>query len=132
MFLFYLGTILGWISPAIAQLSSRDTPLVTGPLTYEKTYIAFTDDYLATWLFKIHVLFFRSEQISWVAAITSLGAMCGSLTFGFMAACLGCKLAMIFLALPSSVFWILIYFGNAYYHILLARYFNYFQCTIDS
>lgn len=31
---------------------------------------------------------------------------------------------MIFLALPSTVFWILIYFGNAYHHLLLARFFT--------
>lgn len=100
------GTILGWISPAITKLSSPDTPLETGPLT--------------------------SLEISWIAAITSIGAMCGSLTFGFIAAWLGCKRTMMFLALPTSIFWVLIYFGNTYYHILMARYLDHFLHSMQS
>lgn len=90
------GTTLGWFGFASAKLASSDTPLVTGPLT--------------------------PHEVSWIAAINSIGAMCGSLTFGFIASGMGSKRAMIFLALPISVFWVLIYFGNAYHHILLARY----------
>lgn len=93
------GTILGWPSTAISRLESLDTPLVSGPLT--------------------------KEQISWIGSILSIGAMCGSLTFGSIAACLGVKRTMIFLAFPSIVSWLLIYFGNEYYHILLARYYDF-------
>lgn len=90
------GTILGWPSPAIPKLESPNTPLVSGPLT--------------------------NEQISWIGSITAIGAMCGSLTFGYISARLGVKRSIMFLALPSTVFWFLIYFGKTYHLILLARY----------
>lgn len=92
------GCIIGWFSPALPKLLSTDTPLVTGPL--------------------------NSQEVSWIGSITNLGAMCGTFTFGFFTAFLGCKRAMLFLALPSVVFWILIYFGDAYLDILLARFFT--------
>lgn len=91
------GAIIGWFSPALPKLLSESTPLVSsGPLT--------------------------STEVSWIGSITSIGAMCGSFTFGFFTTFLGCKRAMIFLAVPSTVFWILVYFGDTYHHILLARF----------
>lgn len=92
------GCIIGWFSPALPKLLSSDTPLLTGPL--------------------------NSEQVSWIGSITSIGAICGSLTFGSLTTYFGCKRTMICLALPSTLFWIIIYFGNAYYQILLARFFT--------
>lgn len=91
------GVIIGWFSPALPKLLSQNSPLIDGPL--------------------------NSTDISWIASITNIGALCGTFTFGFFTTFLGCKRAMLFLALPSTVFWILIYFGNAYHHILLARFF---------
>lgn len=91
------GAIIGWFSPALPKLLSENTPLVTGPL--------------------------NQFQVSWLGSITNIGAMCGTFTFGFITACLGCKRAMLFLALPSIIFWILIFFGNTYNDILLARFF---------
>lgn len=90
--------IIGWFSPALPKLLSDDTPLETGPLS--------------------------SVQVSWVGSITNIGALCGSLTFGFFTTVLGCKRAMVFLAIPSILYWILIHFGTAYYHLLLARFFT--------
>ncbi|XP_031631805.1 facilitated trehalose transporter Tret1-like isoform X2 [Contarinia nasturtii] len=90
------GSVLGWNSPAMPQLSSENTPLSSGRLT--------------------------NEQISWIGSISNIGALCGAFSFGYITSFLGCKRAMIFLAIPSIIFWTLIFFGRTYYHILLARF----------
>lgn len=93
------GCVVGWFSPALPSFLSTETPLITsGPLT--------------------------DTEVSWIGSITSVGAMCGSLTFGFFTTLFGCKRTMIFLALPTTIFWILVYFGDSYYYILIARYFT--------
>lgn len=65
---------------------------------------------------------FFSGQLSWIGSITNIGAMFGTVLFGYVTMFLGCKRAMLFLALPSIMFWIIIYFGDTYYHILFARF----------
>lgn len=89
------GCIVSWVSPALGKLTSEDTPLLTGPLTV--------------------------EQMSWIGSIHCLGALLGSISLGYVVSIVGCKRAMLFLTIPSVAFWILVYFGNVYYHILIAR-----------
>lgn len=91
------GSMNGWLSPALPQLLSEDTPLETGPLT--------------------------SEQLSWVGSINALSGIFGTFVFGIVTAYLGCKRAMILLSIPCFTFWTLIYVGNTYYHVLIARFF---------
>lgn len=90
------GSIIGWTSPALPVLLSTNTPLVTGPLT--------------------------NEQLSWVGSINCFGSLLGTVSFGFFTSFMGCKRTMLFLALPSIAFWLLIYFGRSYVHILSARF----------
>lgn len=93
------GTLLGWMSPAIGVLTNPDkTPLTTGPLT--------------------------NSQVSWCGSINSIGAMSGTFTTGILITYFGCKRSMIFLTIPSMLFWILIYLGDTYYHVLIARIFT--------
>lgn len=92
------GCMNGWISPATPYLLSDESPLKTGPLT--------------------------NEQLSWIGSMAALGGVIGTFTFGFIIVYFGCKRAMLFLTIPSITFWILIYFGDTYYHILIARFFN--------
>lgn len=89
--------VMGWVSPTILILLSDDTPLTSGPL--------------------------NSDELSWISSITNIGAFCGILTFGILNSSLGCKRTMLFLGFPSASFWILIYFGKTYYHVLVARFF---------
>lgn len=91
------GNLLGWMSPSIPVLLSDETPLKSGPLT--------------------------SEQLSWIGSINSIGAISGTFTTGILITFMGCKRAMLFLSLPSILFWVLIFIGNTYYHILIARIF---------
>lgn len=90
------GCILGWFSPALPYLISENSPLTSGPLT--------------------------SVEVSWIGAMINVGAMCGGCMFGFITALLGCKRAMLALALPSIIFWILIFYGDTYYYILFGRF----------
>lgn len=75
---------------------SDETPLKTGPLT--------------------------NEQLSWIGSINSLGAVISSLTFGMITLILGAKRTILFLAAPSIAFYMLVFFGDTYYHLLIARF----------
>lgn len=88
--------MFGWPASATATLTSKDSPLENGPLT--------------------------NEQISWVGSMNSVGSVVGTLLFGFLTAKLGCKRATHLLAPPAILNWVLIFFGNTYYHILIARF----------
>lgn len=92
------GSNIGWFSPALPILLSEDTPLITGPLT--------------------------NEELSWIAAMNSFGSICGTFIIGLLSILCGSKRGMTFLAYPSIAFWLLIYYGNTFYHILMARFCN--------
>lgn len=96
LIMFGLGNIIGWCAPALSILISENTPLITGPLTI--------------------------EQMSWIGSFNAIGSLIGSLVFGYIISLIGCKQTTLSLAIPSITFWLLIYFGNTYYHILMARF----------
>lgn len=77
-------------------LASNATPLSTGPLTI--------------------------DEVSWVGSVNCIGAIIGALAFGYLTTLLGSKRCVFVLAAPVVAFWLFIYFGNAYIHILIARY----------
>lgn len=86
----------GWLSPSLPILLSENTPLKTGPLT--------------------------NEQLSWIGSISVLAGIFGTFIFGFIITFIGCKRAMLLLSIPCLAFWILVYAGDTYYHILIARF----------
>ncbi|XP_055304278.1 facilitated trehalose transporter Tret1-like, partial [Sitodiplosis mosellana] len=90
------GSISGWFSPALDILLSEDTPLVDGEIS--------------------------NEEVSWLGSISSLGSIVGTVIFGLLTWNIGCKRAMIFLALPSITFWLLVFLGHYLYHIMIARF----------
>lgn len=87
----------GWVSPALPKLISENTPLTSGPLT--------------------------NTQVSWVGSINAIGAMCGTTSSGFLIRFFGSKRTMLFLAMPSVLFWTLIYIGDSFTYVLIARFF---------
>lgn len=93
--MFSHGATNGWMSPAVAILSSNDTPLESGPLT--------------------------NDDISWIGSINAFGAIFGTISLGYFISLMGSKRAILLLAIPEALFWILIYFGTHYYYILIAR-----------
>lgn len=88
---------MGWISPSISILLSDDTPLTSGPISY--------------------------IELSWLGSISNIGSLFGIFAFGGINLLLGCKRTILLLGIPSTLFWILIYFGETYYHVLIARFF---------
>lgn len=79
----------------MGELSSKETPLVDGPL--------------------------NKYDISWLASVSSLGSIVGTFIFGWLTFMIGCKRAMLFLGLPSVTFWLFVYFGDTFYHLLFGR-----------
>lgn len=53
--------------------------------------------------------------------MSSLGAIIGTFIFGFMSSMMGSKRAMTYLAFPAITYWILVRYGNTFYHLLAAR-----------
>lgn len=49
--------------------------------------------------------------------------MCGTFSTGILSVYFGAKRSMIFLAVPSIIYWILIFFGDTFYYVLIARIF---------
>lgn len=91
------GLMLGWVSPAMPKLVSKDNPpLASGPLT--------------------------TVQISWVGSLNCIAAIIGAATFGYFTPLFGSKRSLIALTCPLVAFWLLIYFGQTYYHVLIARF----------
>lgn len=60
--------------------------------------------------------------MSWIGSINWIAALFGSIGFGYFTAKLGSKKALLFLAGPLVIYWLLIYFGTTYYYILAARF----------
>lgn len=86
------------MSPSLPLLLSDNTPLKTGILS--------------------------SSDLSWIGSINSIGAMSGTFTTGVLITYFGCKRSLLFLTIPSMMFWLLILFGDTYYHVLVARIFT--------
>lgn len=95
------GVAVAWASPAIPILSSENTPLISGPLT--------------------------NDEISWIGSINSIGAAFGAIFIGYIISILGPKRAVLLLAIPEALFWVLIYYGNHYYYIFGARFLSGFS-----
>lgn len=89
--------MIGWISPATPILISNESPLKTGALS--------------------------CQQLSWLGSINAFAAIVGTFAFGFITLYLGCKNTIHTFALAPILFYTLIYFGDSYNYILIARFF---------
>lgn len=107
---------VGWLSPALPILTSDETPL-NAPLTNVQV----------SWIGRY---FFSEISIPWsvgtylkklFSSIMSLSGIAGSFLFTFLTMKFGSKRIMLVLTAPVFLCWTLIYFGDTYYHILIAR-----------
>lgn len=64
---------------------------------------------------------FADEQLSYIGSVNALSGIVGTFVYGSIAMRFGVKRAVILLFLPCFSYWMLIFFGNTYYHILIAR-----------
>lgn len=71
------GTAVGWTSPFLPILQSKETPLESGPVSNEET--------------------------SWIGATLCIGAIIGTFLFGWMADKFGRKISACTVALPQMV-----------------------------
>lgn len=94
--MFSHGCTVGWVSPALLLLMSDDSPLKTGPITI--------------------------EQVSWIGSIGCIGALFGTFSIGIFTSFMGCKRAMVFLAIPAVMYWLTIIYGTSANHIIFARF----------
>lgn len=94
--MFSHGCTVGWVAPALMFLMSDSSSLTSGPLTM--------------------------EQVSWIGSMSCIGALFGTLSFGVFTSFMGCKRAMVFLAIPAVMYWLTILFGNSANYIIFARF----------
>lgn len=91
------GFMIGWLSPALPQLSSpTSTLLVSGPLS--------------------------NVDVSWIGSINLIGALIGAIAFCFLVTLVGSKRAVLFLSIPFVTIWLLVFFGNTFTYIFCARF----------
>lgn len=94
---FAYGCIIGWVSSAIAQLMSTESPLDSGPITV--------------------------EEASWIGSIICLGSLLGIFSYGYVCAVIGSKRAMCLIAIPAILHWLMIIFGRDVANLYIARIF---------
>ncbi|KAG4071144.1 hypothetical protein HA402_003276 [Bradysia odoriphaga] len=92
------GISYGWASPSTLLLTSDDSPLPSG---------------------KINI-----DEASWVVSLACLGGLVGNIIFGFATSTFGRKKPLIFLAIPSIISWLLIWFAQNVYYLYVARFLN--------
>ncbi|XP_055594226.1 facilitated trehalose transporter Tret1-like [Uranotaenia lowii] len=80
------GTAIGWLSPFLPLLISTNSPLSTGPVT--------------------------DIQATWIASLLCVGAIFGTVLFGWSADKFGRKFSLCLTALPLIGFWACVAFGT--------------------
>ncbi|XP_065084159.1 facilitated trehalose transporter Tret1-like [Ochlerotatus camptorhynchus] len=89
------GTAIGWLSPFLPLLVSADAPLHTGPVT--------------------------DVQATWIASLLCVGAIFGTVLFGWSADKFGRKFSLCIAAIPLIGFWACIAFGGYVEILYLGR-----------
>ncbi|XP_053697379.1 facilitated trehalose transporter Tret1-like [Sabethes cyaneus] len=89
------GTAIGWLSPFLPLLISTDSPLTSGPVT--------------------------DIQATWIASLLCVGAIFGTVLFGWSADKFGRKFSLCIAALPLVGFWACIAFGGHVEILYLGR-----------
>ncbi|XP_055641728.1 facilitated trehalose transporter Tret1-like [Toxorhynchites rutilus septentrionalis] len=89
------GTAIGWLSPFLPLLISTDSPLSTGPVT--------------------------DIEATWIASLLCVGAVFGTLLFGWSADKYGRKFSLCIAALPLIGFWACVAFGGYVEILYLGR-----------
>lgn len=136
------GCMLGWTSPALAVFLHQHFPNISFQIFISfsclsdfdigrysiKNWTIIERRCILDWVINpdlIEVIFFFISWISFLfdSSISSIGGIFGTFVFGYLVELFGSKRVLLAMSLPSTLFWIIIYFGDTYYHILIARYF---------
>lgn len=87
---------LGWLSPMILFLQSKETP-IDHPIT--------------------------ADEASWIGSCLSLGGLAGNFLFGLLLNKIGRKKTVLLLPIPHIILWAIIYFATKVEHFYIARLF---------
>lgn len=89
------GSAIGWLSPAIPALKSNETTLWSGPATV--------------------------EEISWIGACFSVGALIGNIVYSATLRYVGLRRTMFALVPPNVLFWLSVLFARYPWHLYVGR-----------
>ncbi|XP_063983658.1 facilitated trehalose transporter Tret1-like [Diachasmimorpha longicaudata] len=92
------GMAMGWPSPVLPQLTQKDTPVGTAPMT--------------------------DDEIAWLSSIKSLTGLMALPFCPWSAERFGRKITGLIAAVPLIVNWILVLVASNFYHLLFARIFS--------
>jgi SP family facilitated glucose transporter-like MFS transporter 8 len=95
---FSYGTCVGWPTPAIATLQSRETPMGRNSVT--------------------------EDDASWLRSLMFVGVLCGTPIFSYISDKFGRKIAGLLIALPAIISWLIIILGSSIHFIFIARFIN--------
>lgn len=70
-------------------------------------------------MFHLNIIY---DNIQYFSSINCAGGLLGSISFGYLITQMGSKRATLLSAGPAITFWLLVYYGNHYYCLLLARF----------
>ncbi|XP_017854019.1 facilitated trehalose transporter Tret1 [Drosophila busckii] len=89
------GIGVGWLSPILRKLQSADSPLE----------------------FSLSI-----AEISWVGSALGMGAVTGNIFMGVALNRIGARLGLLFIAIPHSCLWILVYFAQSMEYLFVGRF----------
>ncbi|KAH8263048.1 hypothetical protein KR044_003680 [Drosophila immigrans] len=88
------GIGIGWLSPTLRKLQTPDSPLS----------------------FPLDV-----NEVSWVGSALGIGSVIGNSLSGLLISRLGSKTCLLFIALPHSCLWIMVYFARSVEFLIVGR-----------
>ncbi|XP_055376001.1 facilitated trehalose transporter Tret1-like [Condylostylus longicornis] len=100
---FSYGLFCGWLSPAIARLTSPASAMETGPI--------------------------NNEDISWIGASLCIGGFFGNFVYGWLNRRFGRKACLLITAAPLFFSWTAVIFGRRIIHLCVARFLGGFAAS---
>ncbi|KAH8391912.1 hypothetical protein KR215_009165, partial [Drosophila sulfurigaster] len=88
------GIGIGWLSPTLRKLQTPESPLS----------------------FPLNV-----NEVSWVGSALGIGSVIGNSLSGLLISRLGSKACLLFIALPHSCLWIMVYFATSVEYLIAGR-----------
>ncbi|KAH8263049.1 hypothetical protein KR044_003686 [Drosophila immigrans] len=89
------GICIGWFAPTMRKMQTEESPM----------------SFMAT-----------VSEVSWVGSFLGMGAMTGNALMGVALPLLGSKLCLLFVAIPQTCLWLLVYFAESVEYLYVGRF----------